>query len=212
MLVTGGAYISNRGICGMSSCRWPEAMIWLAPQLVFLGWIKVSDNRVGSNRPKQKVPWVSRVLQLRKNMRAKPFQGPEGCSQKRHCPYFKHLGNSFQSPTTPTFRKFFLMFSLNPSCFSVNSLPLNVFKAEMGNSWSLPLAQTLKLFHFIHPLNLLLSRTTLQIWEHSPWLTQTTEAEHVPRTSYNSRHWPKVSVFCLEYHPFVGGDGGLEVT
>lgn len=52
-MVAGGAYISNRGICGMSSWRWPEAMIWLAP--VFLEWIKVWNNRVDSNRLKQKV-------------------------------------------------------------------------------------------------------------------------------------------------------------
>lgn len=128
------------------------------------------------------------MAQLRRSMRAKPLQRSPGRSQKKHCPYFKHLTNSFQSPTTPTFRKFFLMFSLNPSCFSVNSLPLIVFKAEIGNSWSFPLAQTLELFHFAHPLNLLLSRITLKIPEHSPWLTQTTEAEHVPRASFNSRH------------------------
>lgn len=137
-------------------------------------------------------------------MREKPPQGPPGLSQKKHCPYFKHLANSFQSPTTPTFRKFFLMFSLNPSCFSVNSLPLIVFKAEMGNSCSLPLPQTLQLFHFTHPLNLLLSRITLQIPEHSPWLTQTTEAEHVPRASFNSRHWPNASVFCFECRLLLG--------
>lgn len=149
--------------------------------------------------------------QLRKSMRAKPFQGPPGCSQKRHCPCFKHLGNSFRSPTTPTFRKFFLMFSLNPSCFNVNSLPLIVFKAEMGNSWSLPLAQTFGLFHFIHPLNLLLSRVTLQIQEHSQWLTQTTEAKHVPRLLLTQDIDPRCYV-SLECHPLVGSNGGLEVT
>lgn len=166
MLVTGGAYISNRGICGMSSCRWPEAMIWLAPQSVSLGWLKVC--RVGSNGPKQKVPGVSRMPQFRKSNESKAILRAPGCRQKRHCPISKHLGNSFQSPTTPTFRKFFLMFSLNPSCFSVNSLPLIVFKAEMGNSCSLPLAQTFEFFHSIHPPNLLLSRITLQSREHSP--------------------------------------------
>lgn len=171
MLVTGGAYISNRGICGMSSCRWPEAMIWLAPQLVSLGWLKGSDCRAGSNRPKQKVPEVSRMPQLRASTESKAFPWaarlqPE--EPEETLPYFKHLGNSFQSPTTPTFRKFFLMFSLNPSCFSVNSLPLTVFRAEMGNSCSLPLAQTFELFHSIHPPNLLLSRITLQSREHSP--------------------------------------------
>jgi hypothetical protein len=187
-------------------------MIWRAPQSVFLEPIKAWNHRVDSNKHKQRVLWVSRMPQFKRSMRAKPPQGPPGRSQKKHCPYFKHLANSFQSPTTPTFRKFFLMFSLNPSCFGVNSLPLIVFKAEMGNSCSLPLAPTLELFHSTHPLTLLLSRITLQIPEQSPWLIQTTEAERVPRASFNSRRWSNVPVFCLECHPLVGGHGGLEVT
>lgn len=58
------------------------------------------------------------------------------CGQKRQCLDFKHLSNSFQSPVTPTSRKFFLRFSLNPSCFNVSSFPLLLSKTEIGNSCS----------------------------------------------------------------------------
>ena len=58
------------------------------------------------------------------------------CGRKRQCPDIKHLGNSFPSPTTPTARKYFLMFSLSPSCFSVSSFPLTLSKTEIGNSCS----------------------------------------------------------------------------
>lgn len=48
-----------------------------------------------------------------------------------------------RSPMTPASRKFFLMFSLPPSCLSVSSFPLILSKPEIGNSCSSSTVHTL---------------------------------------------------------------------
>lgn len=124
------------------------------------------------------------------------------CGQKRQCLDIKHLTNSFQSPVTPTSRKFFLKFSLNPSCFHVSSFPLVLSKTEIGNSCS-PSTGSYTWGLYFNPApkpSSLLQNKHSSSQKHSLRQTQTMVANYFLRPSFNSNLDPR---YCLSFHSWT---------